>query len=230
MSGSMIEISLPEGGQLNAYLSTPEVGQAPGIVVVSTIYGVDSDITGIADQLATDGFVVSAPDMFWRDAPGAIPVTEEGSKRAMSRGQGFDQEQGMTDFAAIIENLKAHPQCNGKMAVIGFCFGGPFAFLSAARLGIDAGLSFHGSFVGKHLAEAVNIKCPLSFYYGDQDHVASMEEIGEIKDAFDQLENADVFIYPGLGHGYMLPSRGDGYFPAEAALSWERAMKVLNAI
>ena len=46
----------------------------------------------------------------------------------------------------------------------------------------------------------------------------------------DQLDNADVYIYPGLGHGYMLPSRGDGYFPDEAAQSWERAMKVLNTL
>ena len=67
----------------------------------------------------------------------------------------------------------------------------------------------------------------MSFHYGDSDEVAPMDEIERVKEAWTQLKNATVHIYPGAGHGYMLPSRGDEYFPNAAALSRERAMTVL---
>lgn len=231
MPASEIAITAADGGTFPSYLSTPEGGPGPGVVLISTIRGVDKDMKFYCDELAREGFVAYAPDMFWRDRdPGPLAPDEDGWQRAHARNGRSDIEQGIKDLADVIADLKARPECNGKVAVLGFCFGGPYALLGAARLGIDAGISFHGSHVGDYLGEAEKIGCPMSFHYGDKDEVAPMEEIERIKAAFDRLEGAELYVYPDAGHGYMQPSRGGGYDEAAAKASWERALRVLKSV
>src|SRR5215470_13223614 len=167
MAGTHVTIAATDGGRFDSYVAAPVSEKGAGVVIVSTISGVDSDITYYADALAAEGFVASAPDMFWRDAdPGPLPWTDDGRKRAFARNDRYDLELGMRDLADVIPNLKKHPRCNGKVAVMGFCFGGPFALLAAARYGTNAGISFHGSHVENHLDEVDSVRCPLSFHYG----------------------------------------------------------------
>ncbi len=232
MPGQEITIAAVDGGTIASYLSTPSGGPGAGVIVIPTILGGEPYMASFADRLAAEGFAALLPNMFWRDEdPGILDHDEQGFKRAHARNGRSDIEQGMADLADIITALKARPECNGKIAVIGFCFGGAHALLGAARLGIDAGISFHGSHVGNHLDEISGITCPMSFHYGDKDAVAPMEEINRIRTAFDKLENAELFIYPGAIHGYMQPWRGDnGYDEAAANASWDCALRVLNSI
>src|SRR4030095_14981027 len=146
MAGTHVTIAATGSATFDSYVASPVSAMGAGAVIVSTIFGVDSDMTYYADERAADGFVASAPDMFWRDAdPGPLPWTDDGRKRAFARNDRYDLELGMRDLADVIANLKKHPPCNGKVAVMGFCFGGPFALLAAARYGTNAGISFHGS-------------------------------------------------------------------------------------
>jgi len=169
--------------------------------------------------------------MFWRDAdPGPLPWTDDGRKRAFARNDRYDLELGMRDLADVIPNLKKHPRCNGKVAVMGFCFGGPFALLAAARYGTNAGISFHGSHVENHLDEVDSVRCPLSFHYGDRDEVAPMTAIERIREAFGRLADAKVYVYPGVGHGFMAMTRGRGYIESVARLAWDRALEVLKKL
>ncbi|NQU70777.1 MAG: dienelactone hydrolase family protein [Rhodospirillales bacterium] len=232
MKSSDITITASDGGTIPSYLSAPSEGQGAGIVVIPTILGGEPYMRSFADRLAGEGFVAVLPDMFWRDEDsGVLDHDEHGFKRAHGRNGRSDIEQGMKDLADVIGALKARSDCNGKIAVIGFCFGGAHALLGAARLGIDAGISFHGSHVANHLDEIDGIICPLSFHYGDNDAVAPMEEISRIRAAFETLESAEVYIYPGAIHGYMQPWRGEnGYDEAAENASWDRALKVLKSI
>lgn len=231
MSGSEITISAADGGTFESYFAAPRAGRGPGVVIVATILGIEQGIKKYADELARAGFAASAPNMFWRDEDSAaLEADEAGYGRAFARAGRSDIEQGMKDLADVIDDLKRRPQCDGRLAVMGFCFGGPYALLAAARLGIDAGISFHGSHVEDHLDEADAIRCPMSFHYGDRDEVAPMAEIARIEAAFDRLAGAELYIYPGAVHGYMLASRGAGYDEAAAKRSWERALRVLEAM
>ena len=213
-----------------AHFEATASGAGGGVVVVNTIFGVDDELKGVVHDLSEAGFAAVAPDMFWRIDPGPVPVSGEGMARAQARNGAFKSDDGLQYVAAAVEDLKARPECSGKVTVMEFCFGGPYALLGASRLGCDAGISFHGSHVGKFMDEFDAVKCPLSFHYGDNDAVAPMTEIAEIKTALDRLDDAELFIYPGAEHGYMFPSRGDGYDPVARDASWERALAVLQGM
>ena len=231
MTGTHVTIAATDRATFDSYIASPESEKGTGVVIISTISGVDSDMTYYADALAAEGFVASAPDMFWRDSdPGPLPWTDDGRKRAFARNDRYDLELGMKDLADVIANLKQHPRCNGKVAVMGFCFGGPFALLAAARYRTNAGISFHGSHVENHLDEVDGVHCPLSFHYGDRDEVASLTAIERIRQAFGRLAHAEVYVYPGAGHGFMTMTRGPGYIESVARTAWTRTLEVLRKL
>ncbi|HEU4343674.1 MAG TPA: dienelactone hydrolase family protein [Candidatus Binatia bacterium] len=231
MAGTHVTIAAAGSGTFDSYVASPASEKGAGVVIVSTISGVDSDMTYYADALAGEGFVASAPDMFWRDRdPGPLPWTDDGRKRAFARNDRYDLELGMTDLADVIANLKKHPQCNGKVAVMGFCFGGPFALLAAARCSTNAGISFHGSHVENHLDELDRVRCPLSFHYGDRDEVAPMAAIERLREAFGRLADAKLYVYSGAGHGFMTMTRGRAYIESVARPAWTRGLEVLRRL
>ena len=95
-------LSVPEGG-----------GPAPGILLITAIFGIDDEMKDIADAWAADGFVVSTPDIFWRQHPGPTADMDVAFKRY---GE-FDREQGMQDIEDLMNDLRNRPECNGKVAV-----------------------------------------------------------------------------------------------------------------
>ena len=88
MPGTDIKITAKDGGAFDCYLSAPAAVPATGVIFACTVNGVDQDLRATADRFADAGFVVAAPDLFWRIDPGPVPRTEEGSKRAAAGGGG----------------------------------------------------------------------------------------------------------------------------------------------
>ena len=230
MSGRDISVAFRDGA-IPSYCAEPDDGKGMGIVIVTAIFGVDDDTKKICDDLAAAGHPTIAPNMFWQDEDsGVIAVSAEGSERGKARAARVDRDDGNAYIGACIDQLKAHENCNGKVAVMGFCFGGPYVVQAAARFDVAGGISFHGSFVDKFLGELDDVSCPLAFHYGDNDEVAPMTAIEQIQAACENHDNAEVFIYPGGQHGYMFPNRGAGYLHDAAQLSWDRASEFLNKL
>ena len=145
---------------------------------------------------------------------------------AFDRYGKFDVDQGMLDIADLIHDLKARPECNGKVGVLGFCFGGRYAFLAAAQLPIDVGVSFHGTLIGQHLDQCVRVACPLSLHFGEEDNQAPMEEVERISSAASGNPNIEIFRYPNAKHGFMQHDR-PSHLPAAAELAFARGLDVL---
>jgi carboxymethylenebutenolidase len=227
--GQLTKISAVGGGTFDTYLATPASGAGPGVAIVSTIFGLEPDIQEVADRLAAGGCVASIPNVFWRDEDSGVIPSPQGFDRAVARSRRLDLDRSMADLAAAIGDLRRRPQCNGRIAVMGFCLGGPYALLAAASLGIDLGLSYHGSHVGKHIAAVERVRCPLSFHYGDRDPIAPLSEIEDVKRAFARVPNAEVHVHPGAAHGYMLRNRKD-YLPHAAEASWKRTFELLEPL
>lgn len=219
-------------GEIPVYCAESNSGKGVGVVVVSAIFGVDGDTQKICDDLAAAGHPAMALDMFWEDEidTGPLDVSAENAERGKARAGRVGRADGNAYVSAVLDAMKALESCNGKVTVFGFCYGGPYVVEAAANLGIDGGISFHGSFVEKFLPEFANISCPLAFHYGDNDAVAPMEAIDQVKAECDKRDNADVYVYPGGEHGYMFPNRGAGYQVEAAQLSWNRALEFLSKI
>ena len=174
MNGTNVRYTTRKHETFDGYLTGPDdSAKAPGILLITAIFGVDQEMCELADAWAGNGFLVSVPDIFWRQIPG--PTADRSV--AFDRYGKFEPEQGMRDIEDLVRDLKSRPKCNGKVAILGFCFGGRYALLGAARLGIDAAASFHGTAMGQHLDEVDRITCPVSFHFGDSDPVVPMDEV-----------------------------------------------------
>jgi carboxymethylenebutenolidase len=181
----------------------------------------------MCDDLAQRGSVALAQNFFWRDQdPGVLTLAD--MQRAIDRVMRIDFAKAMGDLERGIAEVRSHPSCNGKIAVFGFCFGGPFAWRSACDgLGIDAAVSFHGTHVSKAMRPDDQPKCPVSLHYGDEDDLAPPEELEAVQKMADAT-GGEFVIHPGAGHGYML--RLNHYHAEAARNSWSRALQMLDAL
>lgn len=226
MPSTEITYTTRDNETFTGYLAAPEgEGTAPGILLVTAIFGIDEEMKELSDAWARDGFVVSTPDIFWRVMPGPTADME----KAFARYEAFDFAQGMNDIEDLIGDLRARPRCNGKVAVLGFCFGGRYAHLAAARFGIDAAGAYHGTRIGEHLDEVDRVTCPVSFHFGDSDPVVPMEEVAAIQAAYASHGNAEIAVYEGATHNFSMPYK-EGYHAEAAKASREAVLRCFRSM
>lgn len=230
MMSTRREIEIEAGdGKIEAYVAAPTTGAGPGVVMVSTIFGIDQDMKDLCDDLAGRGCVALAQNFFWRDQDPAVMSVPSETERAVARLMRLDFMSAVDDLRLGVAAVRRQPECNGKVAVFGFCFGGPFAWRAACDgFGIEAGVSFHGTHVSKLMRPGDRPGCPVSFHYGDRDDLAPPEELAAVKKVADET-GSEFMIHPGAGHGYMV--RGGGsYHPEAARKSWVRALQLVDAL
>ena len=213
-------------GQIGAYLTAPSEGTGPGLIVVSYIFGIDQAMKNICDDLASRGYVTMAQNFFWRDQDAGVLVEAE-VQRAIARAMRINFPQSMDDLRRGIERLRQDPRCNGKIILFGFCFGGPYAWRAACDgLGLDASVSFHGTYVSKYMKPGDQPACPVALHYGELDHLAPPEELAAVKKVADAT-GSEFIVHPGAGHAYMIPGNST-YNEAAARKSLEAALKFVE--
>lgn len=229
VTGNDIRIDSSEGGQFDAYLAAPGTkDKVPAIVLASAIHGVDTDVRGIADEFAAQGFLAIAPDLFWRTTPGPLKRDDpNASARAQPRLERI--KAGERDLADTRAFVRKHALSNGKAAVMGFCYGGPYAVLGPKRLGFDAGISCHGSQMMDYVAELEGVRLPVCVIWGDNDTAAPGPVIGAYRDRAREMKSLEVEILAGPAHGYMMKG-GKAYDARAYAFSMQRALEILRRL
>jgi carboxymethylenebutenolidase len=224
-----IEIAANDG-KIDAYVAAPASGTGPGVVMVSTIFGVDKDMKDLCDDLAGRGCVALVQNFFWRDKDPGVMSLPADIERAVQRVMRTDFALVMDDLRLGIAAVRSQPECNGKVAVFGFCFGGPIAWRAACDgFGIGAGVSFHGTHVSKLMRPGDTPACPVSFHYGDHDEFAPPEELAAVKKVA-EAAGSEFVIHPGAGHGYMVRADRGHYNPEAAGKSWDSALQLVDAL
>lgn len=205
-----------DGASIGIYRANPPgADPRPGLVVFPSIFGVTDDLTTHADEIAATGVVVVVIDPFSRGSdPGGLG--ERDRERAIARMAGVDSGRMNRDFRELIADLKSDPACNGRVAALGICLGGPFVFNAAADGELAAAATWHGSRLGGLMGRAREIQCPMLIEFGDADPVAPIEEVLAIRDAFGDADHVQVRVYPGAGHGFSHTS-WDDHDPAAMA-------------
>lgn len=218
-----------QDGAFGAYISWPKTATAPAVVVLQELFGVNSDIRQTCDELAEQGFIAAAPDLFWRQEPGVdLGVTSEVDwQHGLRLYQAFDRDAGVGDIKDTAEVVARLPGCTGKVAVLGYCLGALMAFLTAVRSSVDAAVAYHGGDTEKYLKEVTGLRAPLLMHLGDEDEFISKPAQAEIRKALAGKPNATVYNYPGQYHAF---SRHNGahYNAQAAALAHHRTYAFLH--
>ena len=219
-----------DGGEFSCYVALSETDNpVPAIVLASAIHGVDVDIRTIADEFAAHGFLVAAPDLFWRSIPGPL---SRGDDRATPRSQPRLEriKVGEGDMADTLAYLGTLPKFNGRAAAMGFCYGGPYAILGPKRLGYAAGISCHGTQMLDYIQELDGVGEPVCIVWGDQDHRAPIEVLDAYRGIPSRMKNVEVHIFPGVLHGYMMRGSPKAFHPATRDFSMMRALAILDGL
>jgi carboxymethylenebutenolidase len=218
-------------GAFGAYIARPKTMPAPAIVVLQELFGVNADIRKHCDELAEQGYLAVAPDLYWRQEPGVnLNVTSQADwDHGLRLYQAYDRDAGVKDIKDTIDAVRSLPECNGKVALLGYCLGALMVFMTAVRNdGIDAAVWYHGADTEKYLREVDGLHAPLLMHLAEEDEFISKAAQAEIKAALAKKPNATVCSYPGQNHAF---SRHNGthYNAAAAALANGRTYAFLDS-
>jgi carboxymethylenebutenolidase len=187
-----------DGGAVPIHVQGPEDPQGvPGLVVVPSIFGPAPDLCKQMSELADAALIVVA-DPFWRVGGGVVPYADH--EGAIGRLKGFDRDACFSDMRAIIDWTRE--RCNGHVAGLGICFGGPVVLVAAADGVLSGVIAWHGSRMENFLKRADRISCPLRFHFGGADPVTPPEAIEKIQAAFATHPDASFVVHPNLEHGF----------------------------
>jgi len=220
--GQMLTLTSSDGFKFAAYLAQPAGKPRGAMIVVQEIFGVNRHIRGVADGYAADGYVSIAPAFFDRVQPGLdIGYTPQDIEVGRSFIPRVDMNKAMLDLAAALAHVKAY----GKVGVIGYCWGGRAAWVSAAQVdGLTCAVSYYGGGV-PGLADFKN-KVPVQFHWGELDHAIPLDSVKEFLGKRPELAAAS-FVYMGAGHGFNCDERGS-YNAESAKVARQRTLEFLR--
>ncbi len=220
-----VTVPSPEGnGSINGYLVRPAKasGKLPTVLVVHENRGLNPYIEDVARRVATENFIALAPDGL--SSVGGYPGNDEAGGQMFGK---VDRAKMAADFVAAARWLKARSDGNGKVGVVGFCFGGGIANTLAVRMGADlnAAVPFYG---GQPPASDVpKIKAPLLLQYAELD-----QRITGNWPAYEEALKANKvtytgYVYPKANHGFHNDTT-PRYDEAAAKLAWQRTIDFFN--
>jgi carboxymethylenebutenolidase len=223
MNATWTRIASRDGGEYEAYLSLPPAGRGPGLLLFQEIFGVNRHIRAVADQYALDGFVVLAPDVFWRQAP-RVELGYDGAEleRARTIAAAADAALIAADLDTSVAALRARPEVVAKVGTIGYCMGGRLAFLAAAQTRLEAAVCYYGGGIQDRLDLAASITCPLQLHYAGQDPHIPATAVERVRAAL-KGRDVDIHLYDAAGHGFNCWERA-AYHAPSACLAHGRAL------
>ena len=226
-----------------AYHSYPDDDQKhPGLVLIEEIWGVNDHIKSVVDRFAAAGFSVISPELLPKGLlelatpqlqkdlfdPAKRDEVQPKMRAAMAPMMQPEFAQGaIATLKACVDYLVADEHVNGKIAVLGFCFGGTYSFhLAANDPRIKAAVPFYGH--PPTLEEVPNMHYPVLALYGDQD-ATLMESLPALKENMKKSDKAfEAIVYSGAGHAFFNDTNSRQYRPDAAHDAWERALEFLK--
>ena len=210
-----------DGFTLGAYEAMPADNEPKGaLVIIQEIFGVNSHIRDVCDRYANEGYAAIAPQIFDRAQRDVELGYGEGDL-----GTGFNLAFQETDRDATLRDLQAAVEEAGKwgqVGVIGYCYGGLLAWLSACELrGVSAAVAYYGGGIANELSREP--RCPVMMHFGAQDALIPMDQVDAIRSA---QPDASVFVYDA-DHGFNCDQR-ESFHEESANVAFERTRGFLR--
>ena len=223
--GDMVSFA-SNGTQGEGYLAIPDSGSGPGVLVIQEWWGLNDQIKGVADRLATEGFVALAPDLY-RGAHSSEP--DEAAKIMMS----LNLERATKDLSGAVDFLATHDAVSGDgIGVIGFCMGGGVAlWLATLRPDrVKAAVPFYGIIPWEAAQpDFSQLQAAVQGHYAENDDFANPESVRALDAQLKGLgKDCEFFSYPGTDHAFTNEQRPEVFAAEATALAFDRAIKFLR--
>ncbi len=215
--GENITLAASDGFELGAYVATPAGAAKGAVVVIQEIFGVNQHIREVTDGYAADGYFAIAPKIFDR-----IERDIELGYEEADMGRGIDLAFQQLDLATALGDIQTainHASAEGKVGVVGYCFGGLLTWLSACDLdGVAAASSYYGGGVAGQMEKTP--KCPVIMHFGELDAHIPMSDVDAVKAA---QPDTPVHVY-NADHGFNCDHRAS-YDATAAATAKARTLE-----
>ncbi len=211
----MIELTAGDGHKFSAYRADPAEAPKGAVVVVQEVFGVNPHIRKIADSYAAKGYVAIAPSLFDRVKAGVELGYDEGSlAEGLSLMQRAGLEQPLGDIQATVDAVKSA----GKVAIVGYCWGGYLAYVSANRVsGVACAVGYYGGGIESDYRE--KRKVPTLLHFGENDPLIPFEQVTQFRA---HRPEVSAFAY-AAGHGFNCDER-ESYNEEAAQTARERTL------
>lgn len=211
-------------GSVTGYVAKP-AGNGPWatVIVIQEWWGLDEQTKSIADRVAGLGYLAFAPDLYHGESArlgdnerATVLVQKYGASAPLELQQAYDA-------------LKAHPDSNGKIASMGFCFGGRMSLALGLARPLNAVCMFYGGGMQQLFEELPKLKSPLLGLFGDKDQSIPVGTVEQFDKLLDQIgAQHEIIVYPNSGHAFFRDRDPNTYRPEAAKDAWQRVTKFFN--
>lgn len=215
-----------EDGDMPAHLWLPPSGSGPGIVLLQEIFGVSEYIRSRGAELAELGYVVLAPEIYWRLDGSVDESRPDFMDQATALLQQVDWGVAVSDAVAALDALRGRPEVSGGVGVMGFCFGGGLAFNVAAVADVAVLVAYYGSALPGLLHLADRVAAPSLHHFGTADTYIPLPKVEEIRSAVEGPE-VEFYLHEGAGHAFDNPHPMFLHEPARLD-AWRRTTEFLH--
>lgn len=239
MTRSRLTIDTPDGA-MPAHLWLPEGGTGPGVLLLQEIFGVSAYVERRAQDLADAGYVVLAPEIFWRLGVSRVEEGPDALDEALGLLQRTDWPAAVADGVRALDALRDHEAVTGRVGIVGFCFGGGLGFNVAALRSADALVSYYGSALPELLGilpfdasdesltviDPAAVTTPSLHHWGLADTFIDRPVVEQVCAVLDAHPHVAVETYERGGHAF---DNDDFMFYDEdhATLAWQRTLAFL---
>ncbi len=218
MTGEMVEFE-SDGATAQGYLSRPEDGGGPGVIVLQEWWGLVPHIKDVADRFAAEGFVALAPDLYHGRSTSS---PDEAGKLMMALDIGRAEE----DLGGAVMYLWGHAGVvGGGVGTVGFCMGGVLSLYAASKNEqVGACVVFYGIHP-KVEPDLENLKAPVLGLYAENDKSVPPEAVRELESKLKALgKSVEMHIYPGTEHAFFNDTRPEVFDAGAASDAWRRTV------
>lgn len=210
----------------------------PALLLIQEIFGINPHIQDVVQRFAAQGYVVVAPDLFYRSGHWHSFTYEADQREAIKPMLGLlTEELVMGDVTAALDFLAAQPDVDpDRIGVVGYCYGGRISLLTAMRLPERvkaAALYYGGGLVTDQPDAPVNrvgsIRCPVIGFYGALDKHIPQAQVERLEQALTAAGvNNEIYCYPDADHGFACDARAS-YGARAAQDAWQRTLRLFEA-
>lgn len=221
-------VACGDAGEMNLFTWVPDTPARAAVLLVQEIFGVGPYIRAVAERLAEAGYLVGAPDVFWRFAPNwEAGHDQSGLTESMAKVQQLDFPLAVGDCVAALGHLAAQPGIDAAPAVMGFCLGGTLAWAVAANAEPSVCVSYYGSGVPSMLGMIDQVKCPTLFHFGNADAYIPNEGVDAVGAA---IAGREGFVLNVETAGHAFDNHESEMFWNENAskAAWAKTMSFLQ--